>query len=348
MDHPVVVITGASAGIGRAAVRAYAKRGAKIALLARGHQGLEATRKEVLEAGAEALSIPTDVSDPAAVELAAERTERELGPIDIWINNAMITAYSEFLDLTPLEFQRITQVTYLGYVYGTMAALKRMLPRNKGTIVQVGSVLAYRGLPLQSAYCGAKHAIKGFTESVRVELMHRNADIWLTMVHLPAVNTPQFTWGKNKMPRKSQPVPPIFQPEVAADAIVWAAAHRRREVVVGGNSLLALWANKFFPGVIDWYLSKTAYSSQQHDGHNDPNAPDNLFAPVEGNYGARGDFGDRSQSHSRQLSVVKMPGYPLYGGIAVVALTSLLIARAISGRKPCRCACHGAKITLKH
>src|SRR6185436_17230425 len=239
----VVVITGASAGVGRATARAFAAGGADIGLLARGVDGLEAARREVEAAGGRALVLPTDVADPDQVEAAAERVERELGPIDVWVNNAMVSVLSPVRYLKNDEIRRVTDVTYLGVVYGTTAALRRMLPRDRGSIVQVGSALAYRGIPLQAAYCGAKHAIQGFTESLRCELLHDGSSVRVTMVQLPAMNTPQFDWVKSRMPRKPQPVPPIYTPEIAANAIVWAAAHERRELSVGIPTAVAIWGN---------------------------------------------------------------------------------------------------------
>lgn len=297
----IVVITGASAGVGRATVRAFARRGAHIGLLARGEEGLQATRREVEAAGGKALALPTDVADAEQVQAAAEAVERELGPIDIWVNNAMTSVFSPFPEMTAEEFKRATEVTYLGVVYGTMAALRHMLPRNRGVIVQVGSALAFRGIPLQSAYCGAKHAIQGFTESVRTELMHENYNIHLTMVHLPALNTPQFRWVKSRLPHKAQPVPPIYQPEVAAEAIVWAATHDRRAIAVGLPSVITIWGNKLFPGLGDHYLARTGYKSQQTDEPRDPDRPHNLWQPVAGDHGAHGAFGDRARNHSWQF-----------------------------------------------
>src|SRR5213593_4062264 len=248
-SHNVVVITGASAGIGRATVREFAKHGAHIGLLARGALGLEAAREEVERLGGRALVIPADVANYDQVESAAEEVERKLGPIDIWINNAMVSVFSRFREMQPAEFRRVTEVSYLGVVHGTMAALRFMAQRNRGTIVQVGSALAYRSIPLQSAYCGAKHAIRGFTDSIRCELLHDRIDIHITAVHLPALNTPQFDWVKNRLPYKAQPVPPIFQPEVAARAIYWAAHHRRRELYVGGSTVAAIVGQKLAPGL---------------------------------------------------------------------------------------------------
>src|SRR5947207_4278946 len=249
----VVVVTGASAGVGRATVRAFAQRGADVGLLARGVDGLEAARREVEAAGGRAIAIPTDVADADRVEAAADRIERELGPIDVWVNNAMVSVFSPVKELTPDEVHRVTEVTYLGVVYGTLAALKRMLPRDRGSIVQVGSALAYRGIPLQAAYCGAKHAIQGFTESLRSELLHDKSNVRVTMVQLPAINTPQFSWVKSRLPREPQPVPPIYAPEIAADAIVWAARHRRREMSVGAPTVAAIWGNKVASGLADRY-----------------------------------------------------------------------------------------------
>src|SRR3989441_6996336 len=290
----VVVITGASAGVGRATVRAFARQGADIGLLARGVDGLEAARREVEAAGGRAIAIPTDVADADRVEAAADRIERELGPIDIWVNNAMVSVFSPVKELTPDEVRRVTEVTYLGVVYGTLAALKRMLPRNRGSIVQVGSALAYRGIPLQAAYCGAKHAIQGFTESLRCELLHDESRVHVTMVQLPAMNTPQFDWVKSRMPREPQPVPPIYQPEIAADAIVWAAAHRRRELSVGAPTAAAIWINKIASAFLDRYLAKTGYDAQQTDQPADPARPHNLWRPVPGDHGAHGRVAART------------------------------------------------------
>lgn len=302
-DHKpdVVVITGASAGVGRATVRAFARRGAHIGLLARGEDGLQAARREVEAAGGKALALPTDVADAAQVQAAAEAVERELGPIDVWVNNAMTSVFSSFKEMTAEEFKRATEVTYLGVVYGTMSALRHMLPRDRGVIVQVGSALAYRGIPLQSAYCGAKHAIQGFTESVRTELLHEKRNIHLTIVHLPALNTPQFRWVKSRLPHKAQPVPPIYQPEVAAQAIVWSAYNDRREIAVGLPSVVTIWGNKLFPGLGDRYLARNGYKSQQTDEPRDPDRPHNLWQPVAGDHGAHGVFDDRARNHSWQL-----------------------------------------------
>ena len=296
----VVVVTGASAGVGRATVQAFARRGAHIGLIARGGAGLEGAREEVEKLGGKALVLPADVSNAEEVEAAAEAVERELGPIDIWVNNAMVSVLSPFKEMTADEFRRVTEVTYLGYVHGTLSALKRMLPRNSGTIVQVGSALAYRGIPLQSAYCGAKHAIQGFTESVRTELMHDGSQVRITMVQLPALNTPQFDWVKSRLPRKPQPVPPIFQPEVAAEAIYWAAHHKRRELYVGFFTLIAIWGDKLAPWLGDLYLAKTGYEAQQYDGPPEPGRRENLWEPVPADMGAHGDFDSQAKSFSAQ------------------------------------------------
>ncbi len=297
----VVVITGASAGVGRATAREFGRRGARVGLLARGEEGLEATRYEIEVLGGEALVLPTDVAHPDEVETAAGAVEEAFGPIDIWVNNAMTSVFAPVRETAPEEFRRVTEVTYLGVVYGTMAALRRMLPRDRGTIVQVGSALAARSIPLQAAYCGAKHAIRGFTDSLRCELLHEDSNVWVTMVQMPALNTPQFGWVRSRLPNRAQPVPPIYQPEVAAEAIYWAAHHRRRELEVGWPTVRAIQGNKVAPGLLDHYLASNAYSAQQTDQPRDPNRPDNLWEPVPGDHGAHGDFDARARSGSSQL-----------------------------------------------
>src|SRR2546421_12133703 len=297
----VVVITGASAGVGRATAQAFARRGARLGLIARGPDGLEAARKEVEQLGGSALVFAIDVADAQKVEEAAARVEEEFGRIDIWVNNAMVSVFSPVKEMAAEEFRRVTEVTYLGCVYGTLAALKRMLQRDHGTIVQVGSALAYRGIPLQAAYCAAKHAVQGFCDSLRCELLHDKSGVRLTMVQLPALNTPQFGWVKSRLPRKAQPVPPIFQPEVAAEAIYFAAHNPRRDFYVGLPTAKAIVADKIAPGLLDRYLARNGYDSQQYDGAEDPNRPDNLWRPVSGDHGAHGAFDSRAHKWSPQL-----------------------------------------------
>jgi short-subunit dehydrogenase len=322
----VVVITGASAGVGRATARAFGARGAWVGLLARGRDGLEAAVREVEQAGGRALAIPTDVSDPQAVEAAAAEVERQLGPVDVWVNCAMATIFAPLDRISPDEYRRATEVTYLGFVHGTMAALKRMRPRDRGTIVQVGSALAYRAIPLQSAYCGAKFAIRGFTDSVRCELLHDRSAVHITMVQMPALNTPQFDWARDKMGRKPQPVPPIFQPEVAAEAIVFAAHARRREVWVGKSAIQAIVANKIIPGLLDRYLANFGYTSQMSDQRTSPDRRDNLLDPVPGDHGAHGRFDDQALPRSVALELVKHRGWVAGGIAAAVFVGAMLFA----------------------
>ncbi len=298
---PLAVVTGASAGIGRAAVRAFAAAGYDLGLIARGRDGLRAAADEVARAGGRASVHALDVGDAEAVEAAAAAIESELGPIDVWVNDAMVTVVAPVKALEPEEVRRVTETTYLGAVHGTMAALKRMLPRDRGTIVQVGSALAYRSIPLQAPYCGAKAAIRGFTDSLRSELMHDRTGVRVTMVHMPAVNTPQFDWCRTHMHRRPQPVPPIYAPEVAAAAIVWAARHAPRELNVGGSTLRAVWANKLVPGLLDRYLAYRGYESQQTDEPVQADRRDNLFGPLPGDYGAEGRFVSRSRRSSGEL-----------------------------------------------
>jgi len=303
LEGKVVVVTGASAGVGRAAAAAFGAEGARVALLARGDEGLEAAAKEVEHAGGSGLGIPTDVSDAARVEAAADRAERELGPIEVWVNDAMTSVFAPVWEIDPEEFRRVTEVTYHGVVYGSMAALRRMRPRGRGAIVQVGSALAYRGIPLQSAYCGAKHAIQGFNDSLRAELFHDRTGVHVTMVQMPALNTPQFDWVKTRLPHKAQPVPPIYQPEVAGRAIVYAARHpKRREYWVGATTAATIMANMAVPGALDRYLGRTGFDSQQTDQPEDPNRPFNLWQPVDRDtdHGAHGRFDDRAHPRSAQ------------------------------------------------
>jgi NAD(P)-dependent dehydrogenase (short-subunit alcohol dehydrogenase family) len=298
----VVVITGASGGVGRAAAHAFAKRGAHIALLARGEEGLQGCRAEVEALGGRAICLTTDVADADQVEAAAARAESELGEIDIWVNDAMATVFAPFTEVTPEEYKRATEVTYLGAVYGTMSALRRMRARNAGTIVQVGSALSYRAIPLQSAYCGAKFAIRGFTDSIRTELRHESSAVHITMVQLPGVNTPQFNWCRSKLPDHPQPVPPIYQPEIPAEAIYWAAHHRRRELWVGYSTLQAIIGTKLSALAGDIYLARTGFSGQQMQNRPVPaGRPDNLFAPVPEKAATHGIFDDQAKTRSPQL-----------------------------------------------
>ena len=303
----VVVITGATAGIGRATTREFARRGYKIGLLARDKKRLQATKAEVEKLGGKAIAIATDVSDPKAVEGAAGKIEQELGPIAIWINNAMTTVFSPVHKMSADEYKKVTEVTYLGYVYGTLSALKRMRKRNSGTIVQVGSALSYRAIPLQSAYCAAKFAIRGFTDSLRTELLHDKKDINLTMVQLPAHNTPQFSWSRTHVSKNPQPVPPIFQPEVAGRAIYWASQHPRREVTVGRPTAATVMMNKLFPGLVDVYLARSGYEAQMTSHTIGEGREGNLFKPVQGNFSAHGRFDKRAKSVSLQFQFEKIP-----------------------------------------
>jgi NAD(P)-dependent dehydrogenase (short-subunit alcohol dehydrogenase family) len=321
----VVVVTGASGGIGRATARAFGARGAQVGLVARGENGLTAAAQEVEAAGGKACVIPTDVADPQQCEAAAEEAERAFGPIDVWVNVAFTSVFSPFCEITPAEYRRVTEVSYLGYVYATMAALRRMKPRNSGTIVQVGSALAYRGIPLQSAYCGAKHAIQGFHESLRCELLHERSKVSVTMVQMPAVNTPQFSWVLSRLPKQAQPVPPIYQPEIAARAVLYAADHpRRREYWVGGSTLGTLAANAIAPGLLDRYLARTGFESQQTDQDRPVDQPANLYKPADGrdgeDYGSHGIFDNQSKDRSVQLWASQHHG--LLGATAAGALAT--------------------------
>jgi len=321
-ERRVVVVTGASAGVGRATVRALAERGAWIGLIARGTDGLEATRHEVEAAGGRALVLPLDVADADAVERAAAQVETELGPIDVWINNAMLSIVAPVDATTPAEFRRVTEVTYLGVVHGTLAALRRMRPRNAGVIVQVGTGLAYRAIPLQAAYSAAKHAVQGFTETLRTELLHDRSQVRITMVQLPALNTPQFSWVRTRMRNEPQPLPPVYQPEVAAEAIIWAAEHDRREVNVGSMVEAGILLNRVAPGLLDRYLAATAYESQQSDIPVDPARLDNLELPIPGDHGAHGAFDEMAKPVSRQFWASTHRGVV---AIAAAGLAGLLV-----------------------
>jgi NAD(P)-dependent dehydrogenase (short-subunit alcohol dehydrogenase family) len=327
----VVMITGASAGVGRATAIAFARRGARIGLLARGRAGLEGAKQDVEAAGGEAVVLQADVADAIGVERAAAALEDSFGPIDIWVNNAMVSVFSPVKEMTPDDFKRVTDVTYLGVVHGTLAALKRMLPRDRGSIVQVGSALAYRGIPLQSAYCAAKHAIQGFCDSLRSELLHDNSHVRLTMVQLPAMNTPQFDWVKSRLPRKAQPVPPVFQPELAADAIVWAAHHDRRELYVAMPTATAIIGDKLASGLADRYLAANGYDAQQTDEPEDPQRPDNLYEPIdrERDFGRHGRFARIARSTSYEVWPAEHHGIValLIGSVAAASAAVLLRRR---------------------
>lgn len=339
-DGRIVVVTGGTAGVGRATARAFAERVSAVAVLARGPAGLEATRREIEQRGARALAIPTDVADAEQVEAAAARIEHELGPIDVWVNNAMTTIFGPIWDVEPKEYARATEVTYLGGVYGTMAALRRMRARDGGVIVNVGSALAYRSIPLQAPYCGAKHALRGFTDSVRCELIHEGSSVRITMTHLPGLNTPQFSWCRSKFDRHPQPVPPIYNPEVAADAIVWASEHDRREVFVGAPTFKTIWGAKLAPSLLDHYLADTAWGGQLMESGEGRGAVgdggtatadrsgasgavereprrDNLFEPVPGDFGAHGIFDARARDESPVTEIEKARPWVL-GGLALV------------------------------
>jgi short-subunit dehydrogenase len=330
----VVVVTGATSGVGRAVAREFASRGDAVALLARGRDGLAAAKRDVERAGGRALALPTDVAVADQVESAAEGVEEALGPIDVWVNNAMTTVFGEFLESSTDEFRRAVEVTFLGSVWGTRAALRRMVERDRGTIVLVGSAMAYRGIPLQAPYCGAKHAEKGFLESLRCELRHRGSKVHLTMVQLPGLNTPQFEHCETKMPNHPMPVPPIYQPEVAARAVAWASEHRRREVYVGLPAVYTIIGNKLAPWLAERYLAKTAYDSQQIDGEQVGERPSNLFAPLDGDPGAHGRFDEQAHSRSVQLFLTKNRHWLSLGAALAAALPAIIPAgRRLAARR---------------
>lgn len=325
-EREIVVITGASAGVGRAVVRQFARRGAWIGLVARGQDGLEGARLEVEALGGRALVLPCDVSDARAVQDAADRVAREFGPIDVWVNDAMVSVFAPFLEMTAEEFERVVRVTFLGYVNGTRAALRHMVPRRRGHVVQVSSALAFRSIPLQSAYCASKHAIAGFTESVRTELLHDRVPVTLSMVHLPAVNTPQFGWTRSRLAKKAQPVPPIFDPDVPARAIYWSAHHRRRDVTVGWSALRAIFAEKIAPRLSDHLAAHQGWDGQLTDQPEDPHRPDDLFAPLPGDRGARGTFGARAIQHSPQTWLNLRRNW-IFGALAALGAGTLAARR---------------------
>ena len=327
-----VAITGASAGIGRASARLFAQRGDRVALIARGQAGLDGAARDVRRAGGTALAVPADVADFAQVEAAAKQIEETFGPIDVWVNVAFASVFAPFAETTPEEFRRVTEVAYLGYVHGTMAALARMRPRDRGAIVQVGSALGARSIPLQAAYCGAKHAINGFTESLRCELLHDKSNVRVTVVQMPAVNTPQFSWVRSRLPRHPQPVPPIYQPEVAARGVVYAAGHpRRKQYFVGASTAATVMANRVAPALLDRYLARTGYDSQQ-TGEREPDRPDNLWKPVDeprgDDFGAHGEFDGRSHSRSAQLLVSHHPVAATAAAAVTAAAGMALASRA--------------------
>ncbi len=324
----VVVVTGADAGVGRAIARRFGEDGARVALISRNRAGLEGAARDVESAGGESLVIPADVADHAAMEAAADAVEESFGEIDVWVNNAMATIFAFFEDIEPDEFIRSTQVTYLGTVWGTRSALRRMMPRDRGSVVQVGSAMAYRGIPLQSPYCGAKHAIKGFVESIRTELRHKGSNVHVGMVQLPGLNTPQFNHGRSKMPKKPMPVPPIYQPEVAAEAVHHCAKARRREIYVGGSAVYTIWGNKVSPLAAEIYLAKTGVSGQLTDQPIDPPRSGNLFEPPDQDEGAHGDFDEQAHPRSVQLWLTKHRR--ALGGAAALAAAAT-VAGAVAG-----------------
>jgi NAD(P)-dependent dehydrogenase (short-subunit alcohol dehydrogenase family) len=326
MENRIAVVTGSSAGIGRATAIEFGKHGWRVALLARGIDGLEGARKDIERVGGQAMIVPTDVADQAQVEAAAERIEREWGPIDVWVNDAMATIFCDFLSTTPEDFKRSTDVTYLGTVWGTMAALKRMQARNHGTIVQVGSALAYRSIPLQAPYCGAKSAIRGFTDSLRSELIHAKSRVHITMVQLSAFNTPQFDWGRTCLPDQPKPLGKIFQPEVAAQGIFWAATHRRRELWVGWPAVEAILGTKVIPGFLDRKLAFDAYEGQESNKPIPPGRKDNLYEPVPGDHGAHGRFDSKALTWSAQLWLTTHRWAMVAAAILIIVLLALILA----------------------
>jgi short-subunit dehydrogenase len=329
-NQPTVVICGATAGVGRATAQTFARSGYRVALIARGADGLADTCAELEAMGAQVLAISADVADSQAIDQAAERVETELGPIDVWVNAAMATVFGPVEKISAEEYKRVTEVTYLGFVHGTLAALRYMRPRDHGTIVQVGSALSYRAIPLQSAYCAAKFAIRGFTDSLRCELIHSQSRVRLTMVQLPAHNTPQFDWSRNKMSRRPQPVPPIHTPEVAARAIMRAAKEAPRELWMGSASFQAIIGNMFMPGLLDRMMAKQAWSGQMTDEPANPEQPDNLFEPVKGLHRLEGRFDDQIKDHAVALSSETV-GKLAVAGLAAVTVGAVALVASITG-----------------
>lgn len=327
----VVVVTGSSAGLGRAIAHGFAKRGASIGLIARNPEALQAAKNECEALGGRALILPVDVSDSVAVDDGASKVEQEFGPIDVWVNDAMVSVFSPVKEMEASDYKRVTDVLYLGFVHGTLAALKRMLPRDRGTIIQIGSALSYRSIPLQSAYCACKHAINGFTDSLRCELIHDKSNVKLTTVQMPAMNTTQFDWVKNRMPNNTQPVPPIYEPELAAEVVVAAglAKSPRREYWVGTPTVAAILGQKIIPGLLDRYLGKTGYKSQQiPDQPKDPTAPNNLYEYVPGKHSARGKFADRSTMTSMEVNILLHRNWLALGAAVLLATVGgVLVAK---------------------
>jgi NADP-dependent 3-hydroxy acid dehydrogenase YdfG len=325
-------VTGASSGVGRAVARAFGERGARVGLLARNVEALDACAREIVRAGGEALVCPVDVANAQAVEGAAALVDARWGRIDVWVNAAMATVFAPVIETTPEEVRRVTDVTYLGYVYGTLAALRRMRARNAGTIVQVGSALAFRSIPLQGAYCAAKAAIRAFTDSVRTELLHDGSRVRVTQVHLPAVNTPQSERQRNKMPLRQQPVPPLFSPEVIASAIVWASRHAPRQMLVGLPTLKAVWGQKFIPGLLDRYLARAGWEAQ-FVGEANTQRGDILFETLPGDPGAHGPYVERERGADLQLILRMHPTAALASLTAGTAVAALAMLRVVARRR---------------
>jgi len=329
----VAVVTGGSAGLGRAVIRELAAGGWDVAILARGEDGLAGAVADVEALGQRAIGVSTDVSDREAVERAADRVESELGPIELWVNGAMVGVFGEFLSTDPADFERATQVNYFGFVNGTRAALSRMVPRNNGHVIQVGSALAHRGIPLQAAYCAAKHAVQGFTESVTTELIHNGSAVKISTVDMPALNTIQFNWVKSQLPHHPMPVAPIFEPEVGARAIAAVAEKPRRRTWVGEPTVATVLGNRFGAGFLDWFMAKTAYDGQQAPEKTEPMLPNNLYAPVAGDHGSTGIFSDQAHSVSPQVWAIRNRGLAWGIGVATVATLGAAVASVVTKRR---------------